>query len=128
MLELFTQGGPILPIIFATSLIAWTLSIHCAFKLFTTHKTVERAMPATVHRHLALLATLTSICPLLGLLGTVIGITQAFTLIATQTDPALLMSHGISQALLTTQAGLVVALPLFLVHRILSSKLNRITQ
>ena len=63
------------------------------------------------------------IAPLMGLLGTVVGMIRTFqsiTLFGTG-DPKL-MADGISQALVTTVAGLVVAIPLVLMHAIVSSK------
>jgi biopolymer transport protein ExbB len=63
------------------------------------------------------------VAPLLGLLGTVVGMIKTFqsiTLFGTG-DPKL-MADGISQALVTTVAGLVVAIPLVFMHAIVSGK------
>jgi len=81
---------------------------------------------APLERYLGLLGTLATISPLLGLLGTVLGMIEAFTVIATEGvgTPATLGS-GISKALITTAAGLSVAIPLILVHRYLSSRVDR---
>lgn len=70
---------------------------------------------AQIHRmekNLNLLGTIGSISPLLGLLGTVLGIIEAFMAVNAggMTDPSLLAS-GISQALITTAGGMVVAIP-----------------
>ena len=68
---------------------------------------------------------LSSIAPLLGLLGTVTGMIatfQSITLFGTG-DPKL-MAGGISQALVTTALGLVVAIPLVFIHNFLSNKAN----
>lgn len=75
------------------------------------------------------LAILADIAPLLGLLGTVTGMIktfQAITMFGTN-DPQL-MSAGISEALVTTVLGLVVAIPILLIHSGLSSKSNRLVQ
>jgi len=75
-------------------------------------------------RVLELIATLS---PLLGLLGTVIGMIEAFRQLETagnQVDPALL-SSGIWQALLTTAVGLVVAIPALVAHQWLERKVER---
>ena len=72
---------------------------------------------------------LVAICPLLGLLGTVTGMIktfQAITLYGTG-DPKL-MAGGISQALVTTVLGLVVAIPTTLLHTIVSGRSRRVTQ
>ena len=76
-----------------------------------------------VNRYLGLLSTIATITPLLGLLGTVIGMIQAFNVIAFHGvgTPATL-GGGISQALITTAAGLSVAIPAILLHRYLASR------
>jgi len=82
----------------------------------------------SLQRGLSVLSLLAAIAPLLGLLGTVIGIIETFqsiTLYGTG-DPRA-MSDGISQALVTTVMGLVVAIPLLLIHSFLSSKSNQMT-
>ncbi|CAB1277399.1 Outer membrane transport energization protein ExbB [Candidatus Nitrosacidococcus tergens] len=82
-----------------------------------------------IERGLPILAILADVAPLLGLLGTVTGMIetfQAITLFGTN-DPKL-MSAGISEALVTTVIGLVVAIPILLIHSSLASKSNRIIQ
>jgi biopolymer transport protein ExbB len=82
-----------------------------------------------IERGLITLAILAAIAPMLGLLGTVSGMIETFqsiTLFGTG-DPKL-MSGGISQALVTTELGLAVAIPLLLIHSGLSSKSNRLIQ
>lgn len=71
-----------------------------------------------LERYLNTLGTIASIAPLLGLLGTVVGMIQAFTAIVAHGvgDPAVLAS-GISVALITTAAGLTVAIPSLIFHR-----------
>lgn len=80
-----------------------------------------------IERGLITLAMLAAIAPMLGLLGTVSGMIETFqsiTLFGTG-DPKL-MSGGISQALVTTELGLAVAIPLLLIHSAISSKSNRL--
>jgi biopolymer transport protein ExbB len=82
-----------------------------------------------IERGLVTLAILAAISPMLGLLGTVSGMIETFqsiTLFGTG-DPKL-MSGGISQALVTTELGLAVAIPILLIHSALSSKSNRLVQ
>jgi len=79
-----------------------------------------------LNRGLPLVAMLAAVSPLLGLLGTVTGMIETFqsiTLFGTG-DPKL-MSGGISQALVTTELGLVVAIPLVLFHSLLTGRVNR---
>jgi len=82
-----------------------------------------------IERGLITLAMFAAIAPMLGLLGTVSGMIETFqsiTLFGTG-DPKL-MSGGISQALVTTELGLAVAIPLLLIHSAISSKSNRLVQ
>ncbi|MEZ4599321.1 MAG: MotA/TolQ/ExbB proton channel family protein [Syntrophotaleaceae bacterium] len=81
---------------------------------------------AAFERYLGFLGTIATISPLLGLLGTVLGMIRAFTVIATQGmgTPATL-GGGISEALITTAAGLSVAIPVILLHKYLTSRLDR---
>ena len=83
---------------------------------------IEESASVVIHhmeRYLSVLGTLAMISPLLGLLGTVVGIIEAFMAINTGSgmgDPALLAS-GISKALMTTAGGLFVAIPAMIMHR-----------
>ncbi|MGD8630816.1 MAG: MotA/TolQ/ExbB proton channel family protein [Gammaproteobacteria bacterium] len=70
------------------------------------------------------LATLANIATLLGLLGTIIGLTKAFATVSAA-DPALkanLLSASISIAMNTTAFGLMVAIPLLLIHAVMQTK------
>tara|TARA_Y100000748_G_scaffold19220_1_gene14847 strand:+ start:2085 stop:3527 length:1443 start_codon:yes stop_codon:yes gene_type:complete len=89
---------------------------------------ILKEMPK-LQRGLWTIALLAAVSPLLGLLGTVTGIIETFqsiTLYGTG-DPRV-MSGGISQALVTTVMGLLVAIPLLLFHGYLSSKSNTLIQ
>ncbi|MFZ9653527.1 MAG: MotA/TolQ/ExbB proton channel family protein [Steroidobacteraceae bacterium] len=76
-------------------------------------------------RFLNTLGTIASIAPLLGLLGTVTGIIRSFTAINQGAigDPRLL-SGGISEALITTAAGLMVAVPALVAYRLLRGRVD----
>ncbi|ABC29420.1 Biopolymer transport protein [Hahella chejuensis KCTC 2396] len=81
-----------------------------------------------VEKRTQYLATLANIATLLGLLGTIIGLIDAFTAVA-NADPAEkanLLSQSISLAMNTTAFGLMTAIPLLLVHAILQTKTNEI--
>ena len=81
-----------------------------------------------LERHLPSIAVLATVAPLLGLLGTVTGMISAFdTITAYGTSDPRLLSGGISEALLTTTVGLIIAIPVLLVHGFLSAKVDRIT-
>ena len=82
-----------------------------------------------LNRHLSTISRLCSTAPLLGLLGTVIGMVQTFATITSHGfgNPVLL-ADGISVALLTTEAGLVVAFPLVMMHDWLQTRAERLEQ
>ena len=80
-----------------------------------------------LERFLNTLGTIASVTPLLGLLGTVTGIIKAFNAITEggMGDPRML-SGGISEALITTAAGLLVAIPALIAYRYLRGRVDRI--
>ena len=80
---------------------------------FITRRAGSRARRHTsLDRHLAVIGVLATVAPLLGLLGTVLGMIATFDIIAIfGTGNAKAMAGGISQALITTQTGLLVAIP-----------------
>jgi biopolymer transport protein ExbB len=80
-----------------------------------------------LERYLNTLGTIATISPLLGLLGTVIGMIKVFTAITSAGvgNPAVL-AGGISEALLTTAAGLSVAIPAVIFHRYLSGRVDKL--
>ncbi len=86
---------------------------------------VGRHVAHELERFLNALGTIASISPLLGLLGTVIGMIKVFTVITAQGvgDPSIL-SEGISEALLTTAAGLTVAIPSLMFHRYFRGRID----
>jgi len=96
------------------------------------HATLDKQ----IHAHLAELlpklegvlptiAVLASLLPMLGLLGTVIGMIQVFESIAIAgTGDPRQMADGISQALLTTASGLIIAIPVVFFHHLLAKRLH----
>jgi biopolymer transport protein ExbB len=77
---------------------------------------------------MGMLAALGSIAPLLGLLGTVTGMISLFQVITQAgTNDARLLAGGISEALVTTETGLVIAIPIMLMHGKLSESLDYIS-
>ncbi|MGD8843228.1 MAG: MotA/TolQ/ExbB proton channel family protein [Gammaproteobacteria bacterium] len=78
-----------------------------------------------LERYINTLGTIAAISPLLGLLGTVIGMIQVFSTITTAGvgNPAAL-AGGISQALITTAAGMVVAIPSLMAYRYFRGKVD----
>ena len=76
-------------------------------------------------KYMTTLGTIAAIAPLLGLLGTVVGMISVFSVITSQGvgNPTEL-AGGISQALITTAAGISVAVPALIFHRYFRSKIN----
>lgn len=89
-------------------------------------ESIMKQMPA-LERYLPTLSVLAAIAPLLGLLGTVTGMIDTFQVITVfgSGDPRL-MAGGISEALITTQLGLAVALPIMMIHHYLERRVDRI--
>lgn len=84
-------------------------------------QSIQQAAGLVIHemeRYLSTLGTIAAITPLLGLLGTVIGMIRVFTEIMVQgTGNPNALAGGISEALITTAAGLTVAIPAYAFHR-----------
>ena len=88
---------------------------------------VGRHVAHELERFLNTLGTIAQIAPLLGLLGTVIGMIKVFSVITTQGvgDPSIL-AEGISMALITTAAGLTVAIPTLMFYRYFRGKVDEL--
>jgi biopolymer transport protein ExbB len=84
-------------------------------------ESIEEAASHVIHdleKYLSALGTIAVISPLLGLLGTVVGIIEAFMAVtATGLNDPTMLAAGISKALITTAGGLVVAIPAMVMHR-----------
>ncbi len=91
---------------------------------------IEESASKVVHeleRYLNTLGTIASITPLLGLLGTVIGMIEVFNVIMVNgAGNAELLAGGISKALITTAAGLTVAIPALVFHRFLMRRVDEL--
>jgi biopolymer transport protein ExbB len=93
-------------------------------------ESIQEAAAHVVHdleRYLNTLGTIAAVAPLLGLLGTVVGMIDVFAEIMSQgTGNASALAGGISQALITTAAGLTVAIPAIVMHRYFTGKIDAI--
>ena len=93
-------------------------------------ESIEEVANQVVHeleRYLNTLGTVAAITPLLGLLGTVIGMIKVFTAIQLEgTGNAAVLAGGISEALITTAAGLTVAIPSLIFHRYFQRKVDEL--
>jgi biopolymer transport protein ExbB len=81
----------------------------------------------TLERNLTMLGTIATISPLLGLLGTVVGMIVAFTgLTASGGADSDVLALGISQALITTAFGLFIAVPGLVLHKYFEQRINHL--
>jgi biopolymer transport protein ExbB len=79
-----------------------------------------------LERGLIILATVANVAPLLGFLGTVSGMISAFEAIAqAEQVSAKLVASGISEALITTMSGLVIAIPTQIAHNLFVQRIDR---
>lgn len=92
---------------------------------------IEEKASKVVHdleHFLNTLGTISVITPLLGLLGTVIGMIDVFTVIMTEgTGDTSVLAGGISKALITTAAGLTIAIPALVFHRHFQRRIDSLT-
>lgn len=137
VLDLIDQGGAVLWVIFATCLLLWLLILERLWFVRITWparaascvaewqrredrmswgaQKIREAMISEVrlelHAMLPFIQLLVALCPLLGLLGTVVGMIGVFEVIAISgNDDAQAMARGVYRATIPTMAGLVVAL------------------
>jgi len=81
-----------------------------------------------LEKRMGFLAALGTVAPLLGLLGTVTGMILLFQVITQAgTNDARILAGGISEALITTETGLIIAIPIMLLHGKLSETLDYVT-
>jgi biopolymer transport protein ExbB len=85
-----------------------------------------RMAAQNLERYLTSLATLASAAPLLGLLGTVIGMIEIFGIQTPGQQQPVELAHGISIALYNTALGLIVAIPSLMAWRFFKAKVDRL--
>lgn len=137
VMDFIAQGGPVLWLLFGICLLLWLLILERAWFLRITWpkrarvlvgqwqqrrdysswraRKIREAMVSeaslALHGQLGLIRVLVALCPLLGLLGTVLGMIGVFEVIAVSgNDDAQAMARGVYRATIPTMAGLVVAL------------------
>jgi biopolymer transport protein ExbB len=145
-------GGPVLLAILFATFLQWLLIIdRFLFFKFTLpnvrHETLKRwklrsdrsswfahkiresflsQTKSEIFEHISTIKTLVSLCPLLGLLGTVVGMISVFDVMAlTGTSNARMMASGISLATIPTMAGMVAALSGLYFGSLLDKKANQ---
>jgi len=94
-------------------------SMLAAMQLHATHL-IEKS-----EARMWVISTMITLAPLLGLFGTVVGIMKVFAVITTQgTANAQALAGGIAEALITTAAGLAIAIPTLIVYRYFRGKVD----
>jgi len=123
-----------MPVLFLVSIILWTLIIKkfYFFSNFSINRTPAENIKKTaleIDKDLNIIAVLTAIAPLLGLLGTVTGMIKTFDFITISgAGDAARFASGIKEALFTTEFGLVIAIPCYFFSRRLNSKSYKLKQ
>lgn len=114
LVEIFLKGGPVMWPILVLSIVGLAVLIWKAFEFRAGRRTA---------RGLALVSTIITAEPLLGILGTVTGIMQTFGALNAAGDVAnpLAATAGIGEALITTAAGLVASLVLLFPYNMLDA-------
>lgn len=130
--EQFRQGSGVLNFIFAALVKRYdTLVLENRTDMEDMRQELimatEEAGELYLGRLLNALGTIGVLSPLMGLLGTIMGMINAFDAIARagSGDPAA-VALGISQALITTATGLIVAIPTIVFHRYLSGRADKV--
>lgn len=83
----------------------------------------------TLQKNVRVLTVIASICPLLGLLGTIFGMIEAFQTVAISGEAlgkTELLAEGIYEAMITTAAGLLVAIPVLIAYHYLTARIDGI--
>ena len=79
-----------------------------------------------LERFIAALSTISTVAPLLGLLGTILGMIQSFAVISTVgSGRSTALASGIANALLTTAAGLIIAIPSVVFYNYFVNAVNK---
>jgi biopolymer transport protein ExbB len=100
--------------------------LHREFSLSAAMEVAAKEQLDRMRRGLAVLDTMVTVAPMLGILGTVTGIIKAFDLLGTSSfqDPRV-VTVGIAEALITTVAGLIVAVPSVVAYNFFNKKADQ---
>ncbi len=145
MIELVKSGGSVMIVLLLLSFIIWALIFDFYYSQSTNGRFFKHAKALLIlipsenkdqalnifkkimRTRKKLLHSFIAVAPLLGLLGTVGGMIETFSSLQTSEmfKPSGGISEGISQALLTTQLGLIVSVPPLLLLKYLESKVDK---
>jgi biopolymer transport protein ExbB len=124
-LERCRENGSPIAEVFAAAVVKWDRpAVEVEQAIIDSGERVSTGL----RRYLRLFNGIATISPLIGLLGTVMGMIRAFNVIASADAMGRpdLLAGGISQALLTTAAGLCVAIPAYVVHLYFSGRADKL--
>lgn len=150
----FEQGGDVLYLIALTTFLMWTLILERVWYFVREHRfVVKNAMDVwesrverkswsarVIRRSLVseassritgsmpIILTCITLCPLLGLLGTVTGMIQVFDAMATQGGNARSMAAGVSAATIPTMSGMIASLSGIMGSTFIRRRINRETE
>lgn len=134
MLNLMVKGGWIMGLILACSVVSLTVIIERLNKFWEVGKRVKNSavgplMIQDLEKNIDILGIIAHVAPLLGLLGTVVGMIRAFMRIEELAGRvnASVLAGGIWEALLTTAFGLAVAIPSFVMYHYFNRKVDNYT-
>ena len=115
VIDIFAKGGPVMWPILALSILGLAILVWKAFEFRAGRKSAKG---------LVIVSTIITAEPMLGILGTVVGIMQTFSALNSADGVAnpMAATAGIGEALITTAAGLVASLILLFPYNVLDSK------
>src|SRR5664279_5733766 len=148
---LFERGGPVMIAIIALSVMLYSRCFLLLLTLRQSRRKLRQTSPRRLEEFAALrrmqdgvhegfrqervsLSAMIAAAPLLGLLGTVSGLVRTFESLSTQTGRSSMegLAGGISEVLVATESGLVVAIPalliVYLAHREMRKQLQKLNQ
>ena len=149
LVALEAAGGTVMWPLLAVGLLAWTLVVLRVMTLIEIKRAHRgdgqtmaqprycvagalqvRCWKIALRRHAAIIDTLVAAAPLLGLLGTVSGMIATFEGLAVMTlfSEEGGIAGGIAEALTTTQAGLLIAIPVLFANRVIGRKVRKLEQ
>ncbi|MBP2630048.1 MAG: tolQ: protein TolQ [Firmicutes bacterium] len=114
------------PNVLAGIAIAGLQAFQQGSKLETALESAASLAAARMRERLDDLSMIVTLSPLLGLLGTVIGMIQSFSVLQVQTGQPMAITGGVGEALVATATGLSIATLALLLHNTFSRKVNRL--
>ena len=126
MYELFCKGGVVMWPLLGLSILASALAMYHFYLTAQTRKQeLQPVLSEKIQRGIDNIFLICSIAPLFGLLGTVLGIIDCFSALSAGRPDQQVLSSGLSEALLTTAAGLILSIPCQISGHLLQQRLDK---